>query len=74
MAMAARTPPRQPVWRPAVHLTMREECAEAGLVFDDNLAGVYVEQALSLQAHEVARDEFAHGAELAGELLVAHGQ
>ena len=51
-----------------------EECAEAGLVFDDDLAGVYVEQAFGLQAHEVARDEFAHGAELAGEFLVAHGQ
>ena len=48
--------------------------AKAFEVFDDDLAGIDVDQAFGLESHEVAGDEFANGAELVGEFLMAGGE
>lgn len=51
-----------------------QEGAEAFDVFDDNLAGIHIQQTFGLKSHQVSRNQFAHGAQLVGELLMGRGK
>lgn len=51
-----------------------EQGAQSFQVLHDDLARVYIEQAFCLQAHEIAGDEFAHGAQLIGQFLMTAGE
>ncbi len=47
-----------------------QESLQTANIFYDDLSRVYVEQTFSLKAHQVAGNEFAHGAELIRKLLM----
>src|SRR5579884_2252431 len=50
-------------------------CApQSGGVPYDNLAALYFEKSLSLQAAEIARDEFAYGSQFGGQILMTFCQ
>lgn len=51
-----------------------KERGKAGHVENDDAAGLDIKEAFGLEAHQVARDKFADGAELMCHFLVSTGE